>query len=240
MYRTASVIGIVLAMAAVAWAQERGRGRGFGGDRGGPAMLLAIPQVRSDLKMTDEQNKQIDALLSEQRQAFQAAFGDFNPQEFQNLSEEERGKRRAEIQQKMAELGEKNERAVAKILDEKQQERLKQIHLQVQGVGALSRPEVAGELGLTADQQQKIRSIQQSAFSSRSDFDFRNATPEQRQQFIEQMRERREKANADILAVLSDEQKNKWQRMQGAKIDLPQGGFGAGGRGRGPDRRNQN
>jgi hypothetical protein len=44
-----------------------------------------------------------------------------------------------------------------------------------------------------------------------------------------------------MLAVLSDEQKASYEKMLGAKIDLPQGaGFGGGGgRGQGGGRRNR-
>src|SRR6185437_67931 len=93
--------------------------------------------------------------------SMRAAFG--NPQEFQDLSDEERGKRMAEMQKKNEETTKKTDAAVAKVLDKKQLTRLNQLQLQREGVNAFHRPDVAKQLDLTEEQETKMQEIQAKA-----------------------------------------------------------------------------
>jgi len=47
-------------------------------------------------------------------------------------------------------------------------------------------------------------------------------TDEERQQAMAKFRELQEKTNAEILAVLTSEQKETWTKLQGKKFDFPQ------------------
>lgn len=105
----------------------------------------------------DIQRNKLDAIFNEAREKMRDSFGG-NPQDFQNLRQEERAKKFQEIGQKMAQIQKENEEKVSKILEPKQMDRLKQLGLEVDGAQALSRPEVSQQLGLTPEQQQKIRS----------------------------------------------------------------------------------
>jgi Spy/CpxP family protein refolding chaperone len=228
MLRCKSLLGalalVLIVSLASAQEQPGGRGRGGFGGRGGPAAmfnsptaLLRMPEVRKELNTTDEQNKEVDAALQELAPP-PGGFGNF-----QDLSNEERQKRFEEMQKK----GEEVDAKVKKILKPEQSARLNQLLLQRQGANAWARPEVAKQLGLTQEQQDKIQKIQEESRPPRGGGGgFQNLSDEERQK----MQERREKAQADMLAVLTDEQQTKWAEMTGKKFDFPQfGGAGGGG-----------
>ena len=230
---------VVLSMTTELMAQEPRQGRrgGFGGGFGGPGgfpvsslMLLQAPEVRTELAVTPEQGQKIDALATESREKLRASFGGGSREEFQALSPEEREKRMAEGRKKMEESGKETDAKLATILDAKQQQRLKELRLQREGVGALGKPEVAKELGLSQEQNDKIHKIQEDA---RPDFGalagLREAPEEQRTKVIAEMRAKREKADADILGVLTAEQKTKFEAMKGKAFNFPAGGAGGFG-----------
>lgn len=215
----------------------------MGGMQGSSAMLLAIPDVQKELAVSDEQKKQVDELVSNLQEQMRGAFGSF--EEIQNLSQEERQKRLEESRKRSEEANKNAEEKLGKILDAKQLERLNQLRLQREGQAAFNRAEIAKQLGLTDDQQAKIRKIQEeSRPQARGGFGGQNLSEEERSALFAQMRERREKAQADVLAVLTDEQKTKWAAMKGKefKFPEPQGGFGGfdrGGRGGRPTEERQ-
>jgi uncharacterized membrane protein len=224
-------LSLVLLLVAVAPAQEQREGRrgggrggfgGFGGMFSSPAGLVGMPQVQEELNLTDEQKKEVAEGLAQMR----SGFG--NPGEAQNLSQEEREKRMEEFQK----AGKAFEEKLNKILKPEQQARLKQLNLQRQGAMALSQPELAKQLGLTEDQQKKIRGIQESGRPN-----FQDLSPEERQKLMAEIRERQEKVQGEVLAVLTDEQKAKYAELKGKEFTFPQFGFGGGGRGGNGQRR---
>jgi len=225
------IAALTLVAASVGLASAQGgRGRGFGQLLGGGLQLLTIAEVQQELKMTQPQIDKVQAKQQEMREAmreiFQSAGG---PQNFQQMSAEEREKLFARVQ-------EVQKKAVADILDEKQQKRFRQLELQSMGPRALSRRDVAEELKLTKEQQDKIRSIQQQALQEQQaamqGVDFQNATPEDRQKFREKM-EGIAKATSDkITALLTEEQKKSWTAMLGEPFKFPARGPGRFGPGR--------
>lgn len=225
MLRTKSVLGVlalVLTASLVSAQDQPGRGRrggggGFGGMMGSPVGLLRMPEVRKELNLTEEQNKQVDEALQQATPA-----GGFAG--LQDLSPEEQQKRREEMRRKMDEAT----ASVKKVLKPEQEKRLEQLALQRQGLAALARPEIAKQLGLTDEQKEKIEKIQASA---RPQFgSFRDLSDEQRQKAFAEMQQKQEKAQTETLAVLSDDQKAKWAEMKGKDFTFPQ--FGPGGFGR--------
>jgi Spy/CpxP family protein refolding chaperone len=219
MIRRFSVVALLLALAIVpaASAQQRGRGGfgGFGGMQASSGALLRIPEVRQELKLNDDQQKQVEEVLGERR----GGQGGFNRGDFQNLSEEERQKRFAEMREQFEKANKETDEKVAKILDESQQKRLGELRLQREGINALRRKDVAEKLGLTDDQQQKIRQIQEE---NRPNANFRNLSDDERREAFTKMREQREKAEKDTLAVLTAEQQSKWNDMKRKEFDFPQ------------------
>jgi hypothetical protein len=230
----------LVASAATAQDQPRGRGRGGfgGGGFGGPGMnspvaLLGIPEVRKELNVSDEQGKEIDDVLAKVREA----RGGFNFQDFQSLGEDERQKRMDEMRKKGEEADKAAQEKLDKILKPEQLARLNQLSLQRQGLMALARPEVAKQLGLSQEQQDKIKKIQDESRPQPRGFG-QNLSDEERQKLFAERQERQEKAQAETLAVLTDDQKTKWTELKGKEFDFPAfGGPGGGGGPGGPRRR---
>lgn len=205
------------------------RGGGPGGPRGGGrgfnvGFMLRNEQFKKELNLTDDQVKQIEAALPQQGQGGG-----------QQISPEERQKQREAIQKK-----------IDAILKPGQKSRLHEIELQMQGPRALTRDEVAKALGLSEDQSKKIEAAlqvprpsggpggpgaapggpgrqgggQPGAGGPGGGFD--------REAFMKA----REEANKKALAILTADQKAKWDKMLGKPFEFqrPQGG-GPGGPG---------
>ena len=247
------VIALVTSAAGTVSAQPGGGrggpgGFGFGGGRGGGGefMILNMPEVQKELAITDDQKALIEDMMADLRGGQRPDFASFR-----DLSEEERTKRFEEMRKQGEERMKQAEEAVKAILDEKQFARYEELRLQRAGVMALGRPEVADKLALTQEQKDKLAELRPQfggpggpggrgpggrgpggqggqpggQGGERPDF----------QAMMAQMRERQAKMEADMLAVLTPEQKTKWESMQGKKFEFPQPQFGQGGPGgRGP------
>jgi len=111
---------------------QHGPGRGPGRPMGGPAILMR-PEIREELRLTEDQVQRLHDALP-------------RPQPGQRISREEM---------------QKVESAIKGILNATQYRRYQQISLQMQGPGALGRPDIAQQLGLSEDQVEKIREILQ-------------------------------------------------------------------------------
>jgi hypothetical protein len=209
--RIVIVAALVVLMASPAFAQRR-RPRGGGGRMSG-MMLLGQKSVQEDLKLSDDQVKELKE------------FGEKMQKEFaglRDLSREERGK-------KMQELRKEGEEKLAKLLDKKQAKRLKQITLQVQGASAYSNPEVAKALAFTDEQKKDIKAIQEDAgkqireiFQGEGDFKEKG----------EKMAKVRKEAKEKTEKLLTDDQKSKWKELVGPEFKgkLEFRGFGGGRR----------
>ena len=223
---------LVLVTSVSVMAQPPGGGRGGRGGGpmgfGGAAFLINMEAVQKELAVTDAQKEKLTKLQEEARGAFR---GGGNPQD---LSDEERAKRRAEGEER----AKKNEESLKAILDEKQYARLNELVIQQAGAMALSRPDVAEKLKLTDEQKTKLRELAQNqGGGGRGGFN-PNATQEERQKAMEEFRARREKLNTDAMAVLTAEQKKTFEDMQGKKFEFP--AFGGGRPGGGRPQRDQN
>ena len=223
-------------------------GPGMGGfGFGGPGMqatlmsLVGVPEVQKELGVSDEQKKDVAQLVAETQKQMRSSMAGFDFEKFQNMTQEERQKFFADSRKKSEEATKAAEEKLSKILDEKQLARLNELRLQREGIAALGRPEVAKQLGLSEDQAAKIRKIQEQG---RPGFGGPGGPGgpgkaggpggpgQDPREFMAQMQKQREKLKADVLAVLTDEQRAKWTEMKGKEFKFPQfGGFGPGGRG---------
>jgi hypothetical protein len=233
-------VTIVLLASTVRAQEPKGQRRGgFGGagfGRGGfansPALLLRMPEVQKEIGIRDEQKKELDGL----QELLRSTSGGFNFQELQSLGQEERRQRLEEFRKKSQETNRQVDEKLRQILDAKQLERLNQLRLQREGIAAFNRPEIAKQLGLTTEQGDKIRKIQTDGAGGAPGGpgglpNLQNLSDQERRDFFARMQERREKMQADILAVLTDEQKTKWNELKGKPFDFPtpQGAFGGFG-----------
>ncbi len=217
------------------------QGFGFGPPMGGGGMLLRMPTVQTELKLTDAQKTKVDETMARLRDQRRGAFQDL------------RGQGPEAFQKKMAEWQASEDKQVAAILDADQQKRYHQLQLQRQGVAAIADKAVADTLKLSEEQRGKVQAVlteQRQAMRSlfggprgpdgpggpppgagpdggtggpggRGGFD-----PEAMRSRMEAQRKQMEEK---IMALLTDEQKKQWKEMLGAPFTFP--AFGPGGPG---------
>jgi len=227
---------------------ERGR-RGEGGPRGHGAAasrLLSLEKVRQELEITEEQVEAIKKAMQELRS--ERGERDRERPNFREMSEDDRLAFRKRIQVEAEERAKKAKEKLSDILLPHQMERLEQIAIQAQGIGALRNQELAKKLDLTEDQKAAIKKDMEDA---------RDGIREKMREMFqgdggdaktmrEKMRELMKEVEEKALLNLSDEQKEKLEELKGEKFELPVRDFFGGrrgggerrgrGRGRGGDR----
>jgi Spy/CpxP family protein refolding chaperone len=213
MFRALVAMG-VLAIVSSAMAQGGGKGGGKGNRGGGMMGRGGNPLMLLNVEAVQKELKITDDQKSSltKLQSEQPSF-----QDMRNMSQEEQQAATEKVQKE-----------VAGILNADQNKRLEEIRLQMMGARALTRPEVAEKLGLTDEQKQKIA----DAFPQRGGGGKGAGGGGGRAAM--------EEANAKALEVLTAEQKQKFEDMQGAKVNIDfrnmfPGGGGKGGKAAQPD-----
>ncbi len=225
--KSAGRVAVAVAAVSCLWistasAQPPGGGQrgGFqggmgGGMGGGPMGLLMMPEVQTELKITDDQKTK----FRETMQGMREGMGNLR-----DMSREEREKAMTEQTKKMTD-------SVKSILTPEQFTRLEQLQVQRAGVEALMIPSVAEKLALTADQKTKLEEIRTA---SRPNIEgMRDMSREERTKMMEEMRTKRTEAQAKMMEVLTAEQKTKLEELKGASFTFPENP-GFGGRGGAP------
>jgi hypothetical protein len=193
--------------------------------------LLSFDAVRKDLKLTPEEEAGIDAAMAKRQQgildrgrALQA-----DEQGGEKLSAVQRALRREEQSQdhmlKFQQIEKEYAEDLSKHLKDPHLARLKQINLQ-RGVKYAVGFGGRDELGLTTDQMQKILSIQSDL--RRQEMDLRpplgiRSPDEMRAEITKRMERRQEiqkKEEAQLLEVLTPEQRQKLKELQGPPFDV--------------------
>jgi eukaryotic-like serine/threonine-protein kinase len=174
---------------------------------------LHQPAVLDELRLTDEQRPQVKAFCARVGKEWEESLGDVG-----RLSHAERVRRAVERARAY-------ESEVNLLLTPEQRARLRQIGLQAEGPGAFNEPEVVAELELTAEQRDQIRTIEDETLFGWMK-GVRPAAPGE-------SGPRDRPANERILAVLTDEQVQRWRTMTGEPVNFPIAPFGS------PDARTQ-
>lgn len=243
---------LVAAMTMTANAQrgggQRGGQRGQGGFGGGMMMgrggfgggsLLQLARneaVQKEIETTDGQVEKINTLSEELRPRREEGAERPN---FREMEEEERNEYFAKMRKEFEERAKEGDVKLGKILLPHQMKRLKQIRVQQMGNRALVDPEVAAALKITAAQktkmeklateaQEKIRALftrdrEEGERPSREDMMARMT------EMREKMTEMRDKAEKEVMAVLSADQKKKFEELKGEPFEMPRPQFGRGG-----------
>ena len=113
-----------------------------------------------------------------------------------------------------------------------QVERLNEIRLQIQGVGALLTEPVQKELKITAEQKTKFAEIQkktqekgQELFSGVREL-FQGGDREKAQAAMQEIREKmtnmQKETEKSIVGVLTDSQKKEFEKMKGKPVEISQ------------------
>jgi hypothetical protein len=184
-------------------------------DAASPLSLIASDAVAEELTLTPEQKQKLE--------------------ELQKATAEKQRALQAELQKRAAEANQEAEAALLKLLDEKQNRRMGELQLQRVGITALTRPEVAAKLGLNDEQREKLTKLAEDyrrvpPFGPGFDrgpgtapADAPAAAPRGRRGpgVAARVRETREQLAAEMLAILTAEQKTKWEAMRGARFEFP-------------------
>jgi hypothetical protein len=181
---------------------------------GAQLMFAQSPSVQKELKLTEDQVGKVKELDAKARADRKGLF---------RINQEE------ERQQRDRELFKATEKALADILTPEQSKRLKQIALQITGplfvlhrrdsTNNASQAEVDRAIGLTDEQREKISTIWKDFQASAHDLlragvgggNRVYATPES----TKKARALNSKADIEVFALLTDEQKRKWKELIG-------------------------
>jgi Spy/CpxP family protein refolding chaperone len=202
MIRTMRDFGMAVALVALVAARSRAQQASCEHCRGvmaPPALvLLAQPSVQQELKLSDEQIKKVGDAVAQDRE------------EFRKIRELPRDQR----EPKFAELFETSRKQTRAIVTPEQAHRLRQIVWQQEGGLAFCHPHVAKELQLSAEQKEKIKAIQKETREALKNYWMENA-PQNRAQVFSKRKELHDDAAAKMMALITPEQKAKWQEMIG-------------------------
>ena len=203
-----AALALLLVVAENSFAQQQGRGRGFGrGFNVSQPQLASLEQVQTELKVTAEQKSKIteanETLSSKRRELFQGG---------NQGNQDNRADRREQLERATAEATEQ----VRAALDETQQKRLREIWIQVNGTAVLDEEPISKELKITEQQRDQIAEARREAFEGALQ-NFRDLSAEERR---EKFQEARSEAEKKALAALTAEQRQQFEKMQGEKIEI--------------------
>jgi len=196
-------------------------GFGFGGFS--RISLLRLSQVQEELKLTDAQKQKVRAALKSHQGSIRGLFGGFR-----GLKADERRKKLIEIRKKMQTASAETAKAIDGILKPEQARRLREIHLQVRGIGVVLDGNVAKRLKLTAEQKTKITDLFKSQASKRRDLyrgmGGKGLTPDQRRkkykEFRDKTKELAKETQQKVTAVLTEQQQARLKKMKGKAFKL--------------------
>ena len=214
--------------------QGQRQGGGFGRGMTGGArpvsitQLLQIEKVREDAEILDEQAEDIKTAVDKVRQDARSTQGE-RPN-FRELSETQREEFFKKFREQQESTNKKIQEAIEDVLLPQQVERLEEIRLQIQGVGALLTEPVQKELKITAEQKTKFEEVQkktqekgQELFSGVREL-FQGGDREKAQAAMQEIREKmtamQKETEKNILAVLTDSQKKEFEKMKGKPVEI--------------------
>jgi hypothetical protein len=189
------ILTLVLGLTSFALAQQAAPG---------PGGLLFNPDVKKDLKISDEQAGKLQAALGKVLDKYK---GDF--EKFQKNPPSQK-----EAEKTMRAFQEDNDKAVAGVLDAKQLKRFQQIEWQVNGVGALYDPELQKVVKLTDEQKKKLENIFREHGQKFQQLQQRGERAPEKYEAV--VKETQDKVNG----MLTDEQKKNWKEAQGPKFEF--------------------
>ena len=191
------------------------------GMMGGPGPLLQMREVQEELGISEEQGQQLRDKLSELGNQVRDSF--------------QRGNGRPDLsamQETMLKLGNEMEEATAEILDPDQFDRMLGLMIQMDPVAALRSTSVQSALEISDKQKGQIDDAFTANGEKMRELFSGGFGPDMR----EKMTEMRDELKTTVLGVLSDDQNEKMEELNGEEFEFPeQRGFG-GRMGRGGDR----
>ena len=199
---------------------RRGGGMGMRGPQGVNDIYVASQEAaQKEVSIKPDQKEKLHDLSQDVReevmQAMQASGLSF--QGLQDLSQEERQKKMAEMGAKMAEVSktvnEKFAPKLAEILDKTQAKRIHEIAIQLAGAQALLDAGVQKDLKVTADQKEKLNAIHK-------DFAKQIAELPRGAERQTKMHELNEEQLAKSTEVLTKDQQAEFTSLKGKPFDV--------------------
>jgi|GEM_PF-6268027 len=198
---------IVLAALTVALTQAQYDAMGMAQKmRTSPLALMAMGDIRKELKLTGDQNKQVEQIQKDHMKKMadlQKAARAEGTAGFMGLSKS------------MQEETDKSSQAILALFTPEQSKRFTEIQLQVAGPISLGEPELQKALALTPDQIAKVEQIKKDA----NDKIMALVQPGQRNasgsEMMKKLKAIHVERDAALLKLLTDEQAAKYKELQG-------------------------
>lgn len=180
-----------------------------------PIYTLRNAKVQEELKLDEDQKTELTEAIRQMAKKRGEEYG-----KLRNVPAQQRAQKYREIAEQFKK---ESTQKVKEILEPKQLVRLAQIQLQLQGVRALWEPGVRKHLNITADQKSKFEEVQKATAVSRQKMyqDLRangRIDPMKLREATQKLNEKNEK---EIYAVLTQKQRDEFEKMKGRKFEMP-------------------
>jgi hypothetical protein len=184
-------------------------------------MLMSSEPVQKELGLSADQAKAINTIATQMRtDAMEIMSG------LQDLTPEEREQELPNVMKMVTEKAVDLQKKVDEILDDKQATRMGELSLQRRGVEALGDTKVVDALKLTDDQKKQLVTIQDEAGAKQEEI-IKEGLGGDRNALREKIQTLQKETGDKALAVLTDAQRDSFEKMKGAKFEFPrQRGFG--------------
>jgi Spy/CpxP family protein refolding chaperone len=219
---------LVVGMVTMTQAQFRQPG---GGGGGGPTFLVTNKAVQEDLKVTDEQAKQLKEWSEKFREKSREIMKEKGVEiggkgGFGKIDDEMRKK----LNEANAEVTKVAYQQLGDVLTKEQVERVKQISRQQMGMRVFSDPEVVAALNLTDSQKSSLEGLsgdfQKESREVFGDFGKGKFDREKFQESQTKVEKIQKEYTAKMTDVLDDTQKAKYKELIGTPFDTAQLRFG--------------
>jgi len=192
--------------------QQGGTGQGTG-QAGGfnfPTPLFQFPGVSQSLNINQDQMRRLQTMTNrmqnDQRGAFTRAFGARTDDREANLASMQRR------------FNQDWMRGARDILNQDQINRLQQLQLQQQGLGAFADADIQRRLDLSAQQQRGLTDLQRQFTNQLRDF--RNFNPQNRDD-MRRWQDFQRGTNEKLNSILNQDQRRMWSGMIGQPFNFP-------------------
>ncbi len=210
-------------VAGTAWGQRGGMMFGGGGSL---ASILRIEEVQKELGLEGETLEKVNAFLEEAQTAMRDKLSELRDEGL------ERDEMMAEMQKFNAQVAEKEAKELGGVLSADQMKRANQLLVQRLGFAAVTRPEVAKAIGLSADELKDLKAKIADLDKTRNE-KFREAMENQDREAFQEINAEYQKNLSGLFGeTLNDEQKKAFEEYQGEKFTFPEPQRGGDGGGR--------
>jgi len=177
--------------------------------------------VKKELDLNADQQKALDLVAGQMQSDAMEIFSGL-----QDLSPEEREKELPSLLKMMTEKGKELQTKVDKVLNPKQTTRMKELSIQQRGAEAFEDDDVVAALKLSDEQKKKLTAIRDEAADKQQEIvkALTSGGGGDGGAIREKMQALRKELGDKAMAVLTDQQREAFEKMKGTKFDFPMGG----------------